>query len=343
LRAADDIAVGTIPPGAALAAASAGGSEATALALVQNAPPTGVVRQAVGVLQQHARTFSLASIFLNASQRDDAAVLYALCREVDDAVDEARSFAEGQRALDALEAELRGEAPARPLVAAFLALCRRLDAPVGAALELVRGVRGDLAQVQVQDDAELLQYAYRVAGTVGLMMCSVVGVRDPKAAPFAIDLGIAMQISNICRDVAEDAARGRVYLPASRLLAHGIEPRAVLSRQVPGSALAPVVADLLALADRYYASADRGLRFIPFRPRLAVVAASRIYRAIGAAIARRRHNVWSGRAVVSPLAKAGWLVLSVIRGAIPPRFRRHHNELHESLRGLPGASSEESA
>ncbi|HMV69830.1 MAG TPA: phytoene/squalene synthase family protein, partial [Myxococcota bacterium] len=215
---------------------------------------------ALDTLARGSRTFWLASLFLPTDRRLDAAVLYALCRRVDDTADDAASPTEAWAGLAALDAWIdRGGDPTCDAAREVMAR-RRIDPQL--AHELVEGVRSDTGLVRVANDRELLRYCYRVASTVGLMMCGVLGVTDPAALPFAIDLGVAMQLTNIARDVAEDARLGRVYLPADRLraLGAGVEPAEVLASREP---VRRVVADLLALADRYYASADHGMRAIP--------------------------------------------------------------------------------
>ncbi|MEQ1501692.1 MAG: squalene/phytoene synthase family protein, partial [Myxococcota bacterium] len=170
-------------------------------------PP--VVAAAHGVLERHARTFSAAAALLAPDTRDEIATLYAFCRTVDDLADDGADRAGLDRVVD----ELDGHEPPSPLVAAMLAL----PVPVSAARQLVDGVRSDLGEVRLPDVDALIRYAYQVAGTVGLMVCPLLGVVDPVAWPFAIDLGVGMQLSNIARDVGEDAGRGRVYLPATWL------------------------------------------------------------------------------------------------------------------------------
>ncbi|MEZ4384725.1 MAG: phytoene/squalene synthase family protein [Nannocystaceae bacterium] len=298
-----------------------------------------VVAAARAVLEEHARTFNLAGAFLPDGCRDDAAVVYAFCRLVDDAVDEAPSIPAGRAALASITAELRGEAPARPLIAGLrgLAAARGIDLRVFE--ELIAGVASDAGEVALHSDAELVRYCYRVAGTVGLMMCGVMGIDDPAALPFAVDLGLGMQITNICRDVAEDAERGRIYLPAARLRAAGVDPATVLAGTVDRRLLARVIDDLLGLAERYYASADRGMRYIPARSRLAIFIASRVYRAIGRRLQRRgASDPMRGRTVVPAPAKARWIAAAV--GAFARRSRDpgapHDPWLHRDLVGLPG-------
>jgi phytoene synthase len=258
------------------------------------------------VMSRHARSFRLAARFLPAEARDDAALLYAFCREVDDAADECADPEEGATRLAALERGLAGEPGGAAAAAHVRALARRRQVPLSAAYDLIEGARTDLGRVRMADDAALLRYAYLVAGTVGSMMCSLLGARHERARRRAIDLGIAMQITNVCRDVAEDAARGRVYLPATRLEAAGSSAGALLDGTAPRDAVAEVVRDLLALADRYYASADVGAADLPPRARLAVLTASRVYRAIGVELRERGCDPLGGRVVVPPLRKARW-------------------------------------
>lgn len=301
-----------------------------------------VVAESRATLARHARTFDLAGWFLPPERLDDAAVVYAFCRLVDDAVDEAGAPGDGLAEVAALEAELAGLAPARPLVACYRELLAGWGVPLQVAHELIAGVRADAGPVALPDDAALLRYCYRVAGTVGLMMCGVIGARDPLALPFALDLGIAMQMTNIARDVAEDARRERVYLPQTRLRAAGTDAAALLDGSASRDAVAAVVRGLVAEAERYYASAEAGMRFIPWRSRLAIVVASRVYRAIGLRLRRRGGDALAGRTVVPALEKAAWTaaaVLGFVRGVLRPRGGSHDPELHRFIADLPGADA----
>lgn len=265
-----------------------------------------VVRSSEAVLRKHARSFRWAAPFLARSEREDAAVTYAFCREVDDLADEARDADEARRALTDVLEELAGERAPRVLVAAYLEVAARRGIDPTAAGDLVVGVRGDCDEVRVADDAELSRYCYRVAGTVGLMMAGILNARDPRAREHAMHLGMGMQLSNICRDVLEDARLGRVYLPADRLLARGVTTSSLLSLDFDRTAVFAVVSDLLAMAEAYYASAEQGMRYLPPRARLAVYVAARLYRAIGRAILRRGSSALEARVVVPPLEKVAW-------------------------------------
>lgn len=304
----------------------------------------GILDDSRDVFRRKARTFWWAARLLPADTRDDAALVYAFCRLVDDTADEDRDTEHARLALAALHGEVQGSLPPRPLVAEFRAAARRLNLPLDSALELIQGARGDLDVVRVADDAELVRYCYRVASTVGLMMCAVLGVRRREALPHAVDLGIAMQLTNICRDVAEDAANGRVYLPADRLARAGVNPEDLVRGRASAAGVAEVVRGTLEMADRYYRSADGGMRDLPPRVRPAILVASRVYRAIGVRLRRRSCDALGGRTVVPWPEKMYWGTRAVaealrpgMRGATP-RWA-HDATLHAALRGLPGANA----
>jgi phytoene synthase len=150
-----------------------------------------------------------------------------------------------------------------------------------------------------------LLYGYRVAGTVGLMMARVIGATDEAAHKHAVDLGIAMQLTNIARDVLDDARVGRVYLPLSWLAEAGV-PAQDIAEPRHRPALAGLVLRLVREAAVYYASGDQGLRYLPFRSACAVAAAREVYAAIGTKVLGRGAAAWDQRTVVSKARKL-WL------------------------------------
>jgi phytoene synthase len=190
--------------------------------------------------------------------------------------------------------------------------------------------------VRIADEAALIRYAYLVAGAVGRLICPVLGAVDPAAVPFAMDLGIGMQLSNIARDVTEDACRGRVYLPATWLAEEGVDPDALVVGAADEERVVRVVARTVALAEQYYTSARGGFRFLPLRPRTAVVLAAHRYRAIGRTVAGRGVDALRSRTVVSRSAAATFAVAaplaSVVAGIAPSRS--HDRRLHRPLAGL---------
>jgi phytoene synthase len=259
------------------------------------------------VLSRHGKSFALAAKLLPPESRDDAAVLYAYCRRADDAVDDddapvAVRVARVEQLRRELDSVYAREEQSDPLLAAFQQVVQRRGIPVQYPRDLLAGLATDVSAVRFRTLDELLLYSYRVAGVVGLMMCHVTGLRDPRALENAVHLGIAMQITNVCRDVEEDFRRGRVYLPASLLREHGaagMDPDFDGSLAPYRSALGRVLKSLLTLAERYYASGDAGIPALPPRAALAVRAARLVYAAIGDELARRRYDVLAGRAVVS--------------------------------------------
>lgn len=289
-----------------------------------------VVASSHGALAYHGRSFHLAGRLLPVASRDDAAVCYAFCRMADDAVDEAPDADAAHAALAAVRAELAGRAEPRPLVAAWRALEARRGIPVCAARDLLDGMASDLGEVAVQNDAELLRYCYRAAGTVGLMMAAILGTSERAAAAHAVDLGVAMQLTNIARDVAEDAARGRIYLPAERLAAAGQAPGVPLD----AAPVARVVTDLLAMAERFYDSGLAGLRYLPLRVRPAIGAAAFLYRGIGRALLARGADPLRGRVVLGTGARLRLALAGLVRGLLPSAPRPHDARLHLHLQDI---------
>jgi phytoene synthase len=255
--------------------------------------------------------------------RDDAAAAYAWCRRADDAIDE-RPPAERPAALARLRAEVDDAYAGRPLAdptaAAFAEVVRRRAVPRRYPEELLAGMEMDVAGRRYATLDELLLYCWRVAGVVGLIMCHVMGLRRAAALRQAAHLGIAMQLTNICRDVAEDWRDGRLYVPGE-LLGVDLAPGGALP---PSAAFAPAIAALLAEARRYYRSGEGGLSALSFRCGLAVRTARHVYAAIGGRIAARRFDVRAGRAVVSTgrkLVLLGWSLVRALAAPALGRFR----------------------
>ncbi len=240
-------------------------------------------------------SFALAATLLAEPQRTRVARLYAACRAVDDLADLAGDAASRVR-LDSIHRQLEAAAPVDPVAVEFVNLARAVPFDLAPACRLIAGVRGDLDAVQIADEGELLAYAGAVAGTVGAMMAEVLGARSSPARSCAVDLGIAMQLTNIARDVAEDAHLGRRYLPYAWA---PFRPDAIARASVGvRPACAAAVLRVLSLADRHYASGLAGLGYLPLRPRLAVSAAAAVYGEIGVMLREREGCFWEGRVVV---------------------------------------------
>jgi phytoene desaturase len=298
---------------------------------------------AARVMAQRGKTFAWGRRLLPRDRRDDIATLYAFCRHVDDLADDRSDDASALRALASVQDDLARGRSEQPRVAEFLELAPRRNVPLACAHELVEGVRSDVGRVRIHDEAELLRYCYRVASTVGVMTCSVLDVREREAWPFAVDLGIAMQLTNIARDVREDHDDDRIYVPAAAL-DHG-RVASALGEGDPVSrrALFDAVGDLLSLAARYYRSAERGMRFLPAGARWGILTASRSYEAIGHRILAAGPGFWDERVATSRWTKLRHTLASGLRVALDPRYRpgraapRHERGLHLPLATLQSA------
>jgi phytoene synthase len=264
------------------------------------------------------KSLALASKLLPARVRQDALVLYAYRRRVADAVGEAPA-GEPPAALAQLRAELdelyRGTPQPDPLLAALQAVIVARAIPRFCFDDLLSGMEMDVQDTRYHSREQLLLYCYRVSGTVGLMMCHVLGVKTAAAHEHGKDLGIALQLTKIARDVLEDWWRDRLYLPDDVLEENGA-PQLMrnLGSSFPHSAAPAIgrsVATVLAWADSYYASADRGLRYLSFRSATAVYAARLVYSSIGVVLRRRGCDPLARRAVV-PKGKKLALVLRAL-------------------------------
>lgn len=251
-----------------------------------------------------SRSFHLASLALPPRVRKPAYGLYAFCRLSDDAVDL------GSGSLDAvtrLRDRLARACDGRPLDCpedrALADVMRDYAIPRAVPEALLEGLAWDAGGRRYETIEDLHAYAMRVAGAVGLMMSLMMGARDSLTLARASDLGVAMQLTNIARDVGEDARAGRLYLPLSWLRDAGVDPEAFLANPVACPAVKQVVARLLREADRLYARARRGVAHLPKSCRPAILAAAFLYADIGRELLSRhdldsvahRARVGSGR------------------------------------------------
>ncbi len=282
------------------------------------------------ILARSGRTFHLASLFLPARTRTEAADLYAFCRGKDDLADEG---AGDSFILQNVKRTLV-ENPTGPEAAAFgwpVDLERHYPGLAEVAAEHVSALADDTGARTLRSEGELLRYAWGVAGTVGLMMRRVLGA-TAEADGAASDLGIAMQLTNIARDVKEDRERKRFYLPSEWITPEDV-CRAVDDSITGGGPQPPDVIGakrslieatlrLLALADQFYAKADAGMHFLPWRARLSILAAAGCYREIGVMVAADVPASWSRRTVVGRTAKLALIARAISRlGREPERLR----------------------
>jgi phytoene synthase len=260
-----------------------------------------------------SRTFYAASRVLPAAVREPAYGLYAFCRLSDDAIDlGGGSLAALDRLRERLERVYAGAPMDHFADRAFADFVWRFHVPRGAPEALLEGLAWDAEGRRYETIDDLHDYAARVAGTVGAMMTLMMGERGRVTLSRACDLGVAMQLTNIARDVGEDARAGRVYLPLRWLRESGIDPEAFLARPRPSEALKDVVARLLGHADELYARARSGVADLPWNCRPAILAAARLYAEIGREIERADHDSIRRRARVSGARKLALLAGAVV-------------------------------
>ena len=273
------------------------------------------------MIRTGSRSFFMASLLLPDAVREAAYALYAFCRLSDDAVDV--EGGEGD-AVDRLRARLdriyAGDPAPEPVDRALTGAVLTFAIPRVLMDALLEGLAWDVSGRTYETLSQVYDYAARVAGSVGAMMAALMGARSPDLVARACDLGVAMQLTNIARDVGEDARMGRLYLPRVWLREAGIDPEAWLADPVFSPEIGTVVARLLDHADLLYRRADAGIaRLDPaFRP--AIVAARRLYAEIGVLLAARGLDSVSRRTTVS-FARKAWLVAQAMgsspRGADP--------------------------
>lgn len=281
-------------------------------------------------MEKGSKSFSLAALLFARPQRESARLLYAWCRACDDSIDEAPSRREALRRLEEItrltKASLRTEA-STPIsnenlsetgaFAAFKELCRRHEIPDLYPLELLEGMRMDVEGYRYRTQRDLDLYCYRVASVVGLMMVHVMGVSSSKALRHAVDTGLAMQMTNIARDVRDDYEMRRIYIPEQWFK----DANLTVPKQFDAKVFAPVVRRLVRRADELYASGREGLKYLPFRAALAVASAQLIYREIGIEVVRRGDQAWDTRTVI-PLSRKLVLMTKAIGQVLASRLTR---------------------
>jgi phytoene synthase len=268
------------------------------------------------LLRAGSRSFFAASLLLPRRVREPTSALYAFCRAADDAVDaQGATAAAVDRLSERIARAYAGRGLDGPIERAFAAVVERFSIPRALPEALAEGMRWDVEGRRYRTLDDLEGYAARVASSVGVMMTLVMGRRAPEVIARACDLGAAMQLTNIARDVGEDARRGRVYLPERWLEEAGVDPGALVASPRFDARLGVVVARLLAAADALYARAEHGIPALPRDCRAAIRGARLVYADIGRVIAAAGYDSVSRRAVV-PTPRKIWLLLRARFGRV---------------------------
>jgi len=264
-----------------------------------------------------SHSFHAASRLLPAPVRDPALALYAFCRIADDEVDNGPRKPAAVLALhDRLDRAYDGRPLNAPPDRAFARLVEDFDMPRALPEALLEGLAWDGMDRRYATLGDVRAYSVRVAAAVGAMMCVLMRVRDRQALARACDLGVAMQLTNIARDVGEDARARRLYLPTEWMDAAGIDPEAFLGNPTARPEIRRMVERLLREADRLYHRSEPGIRRLPPAARPGIFAARHCYDAIGRKLARSGHDSVTRRAVTTKACKIRLLGLSVLRAGV---------------------------
>jgi phytoene synthase len=268
-----------------------------------------MVESSKHILKQNSKTFHIASLFLPQNLKKKVLSVYAFCRLYDDNVDHRRSVNTSE-----LEKKVKSFGIDEKVIG-----------------QLKEGIDSDMYSNRISSMEDLLNYCYKVAGCVGIMMCDVLNITDRRAKYHAIDLGIAMQITNICRDIKEDFSMNRIYLPKDK-----ITKSEMVSRK--NNKLFQTTCELIALSNRYYESALEGIKYIPLNTRFSILFALMLYQQIGFKIKNNEESFIIKKANTTKIDK----FLVFIKTVFIFIFRYllcspkvHNQSLHSSLQGLP--------
>ncbi|MBI2444822.1 phytoene/squalene synthase family protein [Candidatus Micrarchaeota archaeon] len=279
--------------------------------------PQSAVRRCQAICRHHAKSFYLASWALPREKREAAWVVYAFSRVSDDLVDaggfdSTENFGQWRAAV---QTAFKSGQSDDPVLSAFVRVCRAHGISRRLVFQLLDGLSSDLSTDRYRTQAELERYCFQVAAVPGLMMLKVLGCTDKRAEKHAADLGVAMQLTNILRDLKEDAARGKVYLPATELDAAGYSDSELLAG-VPSDSFNRLLAQQIRRARQLYDSADAGIAFLPFDAQLCVRLCSAFYRSILDELSKPGFSPLSGRAVV-PFSKKVQLAVRLLLSPVP--------------------------
>jgi phytoene synthase len=274
--------------------------------LVNRAQLQRAYRHCQEITRQHSQTFFVASSLLPRAERRAMRALYAFCRVSDDLVD--RDSGNGDRDLRVWRQCLQNARPSDndPVVLAWADTRARYQIPHQYAEQLLDGIASDLTPSRRQTFDDLAHYCYAVASTVGLMVMHIVGYDGREAIPYAVKLGVALQLTNILRDVGEDWRNGRVYLPLDELAAFGLT-EADIAGGIRDDRWRAFMRFQIERTRRLYAEALPGIKLLGKSGRFAIGAAAELYRAILDDIEAHDYNVFTYRAHTSDLRKLALL------------------------------------
>ena len=256
-------------------------------------------------IKSEGKSFYWASFFLPKKNRIAASRLYSICRYLDDVADNSKLDTSSQ--IKNIFNQIKENESSEINI-----FFKKNNINLGILKDLIDGLISDQQNVRVTDEKELIDYSYKVAGTVGLMMLPIINTKDAEARKHAIDLGIAMQLTNIARDVYEDAKMNRLYLPKEWLRQVSISDLVDNKLDDQKKKLIELsIKNLIELSDKFYANGFSGMKFIPLRTRLAIFFAAKIYKGIGEKIKSGGYVYKLERIYLNKLEKLWITIISI--------------------------------
>jgi len=288
------------------------------------------------VMRKHGKTFFWASQFLDKKVATRLYAIYEFCREVDDLIDKKNKDLNYEEKLINNIKTWRSNKQ-NLIFQPFSMIEKKFIPSQGLFNEFFNGQESDIKQKQPTSMNDLLIYCYRVAGVVGLMICDTFGIKDQELRYFAIDLGIAMQLTNIARDIYEDAENNRIYMPAS--LIGEQKPKDLLVTNTDEKLLINNARDqLINTAEVYYQSGYRGISYLPNQSQRAVRVAATLYRSIGIKIKIKKVSYDSPRVYLNTFEKLYRTIFILKNNKIQIKKPSGHNHLlHYAIKNMPGA------
>lgn len=269
----------------------------------------------------YSKSFYVSARILPPDRRWATCALYGFCRHCDNLIDTPRQrtrseiFGEIEFLTEELQIAYNTSESEHPVVRAFILVAKRYGIPVEYPLDLLKGVAMDIQQVRYITFDELTFFCYRVAAVVGLMMTHVLGYKDTRVFEYAKRLGIAMQLTNILRDIKEDKEMGRIYLPETDLDLFGVSQQDIFNEKMTPH-LRALMKFQIKRADRYYSEAIPGISLLKTESQYAIYSAAKIYRGILRKIEAQNYNPFLNRVFVPPIQKIGILLHEMLRTKI---------------------------
>ncbi len=277
-------------------------------------------------LKREGKSFYWASFFLPKNSKENAGILYSICRYFDDIADK---YSEDQTNYlkNSIE-EIKNNNSNK--VSIFL---KQNTINQSIFIDLIEGLILDQKKIKIQNEEELIKYSYHVAGTVGLMMSKIIGVKNENAAKSAIDLGIGMQLTNIARDVYEDSKMKRVYLPASwmpDISLKNLNNSEGLSLEKEEK-ISNAIHRVIKLSEKFYKNGFAGLKYIPFSTRLGIFIAANVYRGIGIKIKSNKKRYFRERVYLNSFEKSLITIKSALLFIFIPLMNYQYQKIRDSL------------